>query len=181
MTENGVFGSGLTKEGDPRVTPLGRWMRKFKLDELPQLFNVLRGDLSLVGPRPKLPQYEANLNMGYRPGITGASTLFFRNEEQILSGVASESIEDYYEKYIKPMKARIDASYMRNASLSTDLKIIAATVLCCFLPDLVASVSPRKSLSRIAHLEDSSSRLARPESPAADSSITVPSEAAMCD
>lgn len=156
MRENGIAGSGLTKEGDPRITPLGRWMRKFKLDELPQLYNVLRGDLSLVGPRPKLPQYEVDLKMEYRPGITGVSTLLFRNEEKILSSVSSEAMEDYYERFIKPLKARIDARYMRNATFWSDLKIIMATILCCFLPDLVASVSPRKVSGRITRMENRS-------------------------
>lgn len=138
-------GPGLTKDGDQRITGLGRWLRKLKLDELPQLYNVLRGDLSLVGPRPKLPQYEAVLNMPYRPGITGASTLAFRNEEESLCRVPVDELELFYNERIKPLKARIDARYMRRATFWTDLKTIATTVLSCVAPGRSPSVSRKVS------------------------------------
>ena len=144
MRDSETAGPGLTKEGDARVTPIGRWLRKLKLDELPQLYNVLRGDLSLVGPRPKLPQYEVDFNLQCRPGITGASTLLFRNEEEILSRVSPEEMEAFYDKRIKPLKARIDARYMRNAAFSSDLKILAGTVFSCFAPQRVRAALPPK-------------------------------------
>lgn len=137
-------GPGLTKSGDSRITPLGKWLRKFKLDELPQLYNVLRGDLSLVGPRPKLPRYEVDFNMPYRPGITGASTLAFRNEEEILSHVSPETMEAYYELHIKPLKARLDSRYMKNSSFLSDLGVIAATIFGCVLPKKARLRVPRK-------------------------------------
>ncbi len=137
-------GPGLTKDGDCRITAFGRWLRKLKLDELPQFYNVLRGELSLVGPRPKLPQYEVVLNMPYRPGITGASTLAFRNEEEILSRVPAEEMELFYNQRIKPLKARIDARYMRQATFWTDLRMIMATFLSCVAPGRSPSVSPRQ-------------------------------------
>jgi lipopolysaccharide/colanic/teichoic acid biosynthesis glycosyltransferase len=164
IVESEAPGPGLTKCGDPRVTPLGKWLRKFKLDELPQLYNVLRGDLSLVGPRPKLPQYEVDFNMPYRPGITGASTLVFRNEEQMLSRVSPKEMEAYYEKHIKPLKARLDSRYMRNSTSLTDLRIIVATLLGCLIPNKVRSAAPRTPPQRMDSHRSSSVLCTTPES-----------------
>lgn len=142
MTASACSGPGLTRTGDRRITAVGRWIRRFKLDELPQFFNVLRGEMSLVGPRPKLPVYEPIANMPYRPGITGAATLAFRHEEDILSGVHASQIEYFYSKEIKPVKAQIDLQYMSQATLGSDLRVIAATFLACLAP-VEASISLR--------------------------------------
>jgi lipopolysaccharide/colanic/teichoic acid biosynthesis glycosyltransferase len=109
-------------------------MRKFKLDELPQLLNILGGEMSLVGPRPKLPQYAALLNMPYRPGITGAATLAFHREEEMLHNVEAGEMDRFYVQTIKPVKARLDACYMCHATFVSDMRIVAATVFSCLIP-----------------------------------------------
>lgn len=140
-SSHGHVGPGLTKDGDLRVTPLGRFLRKLKLDELPQFYNILCGDMSLIGPRPKLPQYAVMFNMPYRPGISGAATIVFRSEEEILRNLNADEIEAFYEKRIKPFKARIDACYMCKATAITDVRVAGATVLACVKPTPVGSRS----------------------------------------
>ncbi len=126
----GANGSCITVTGDARITPVGSLLRRYKLDELPQFWNVLRGDMCLVGPRPKLPHHEA-LHMDCRPGITGAATLAFRNEEDFLSEIPEEQLEVFYEMFVKPTKARLDLEYMRTATLPSDLKILWRTATSC--------------------------------------------------
>lgn len=126
-------GPAFTVHGDPRVTPIGAFLRHYKLDELPQLFNVLKGDLSLVGPRPKLPHHEA-LDLPYRPGLTGVATLAFRDEEQILAEIGNCHADRFYETCIKPHKACLDREYMRKATLWTDLALLWRTMGSCLLP-----------------------------------------------
>ena len=134
-------GPGLTVLGDRRVTAVGRWMRRFKLDELPQFYNVLRGEMSLVGPRPKLPQYEAISSMPYRPGITGASTLAFRHEEKILSTIQPSQLDCFYDQHIKPVKLGIDMQYMSTATFRSDMRILAATFLVSLKPGGIPDMS----------------------------------------
>ncbi len=129
MVENSeAIGPGYTAKGDPRITLVGNVLRRFKLDELPQLYNVLRGDMSLVGPRPKLPDHDP-APMACRPGVTGAATLAFRYEFRILSEVPAEQIEGFYQQYIIPHKLRLDSDYMQRATIVSDIKLLFATVL----------------------------------------------------
>ncbi len=120
----------ITVTGDSRITRVGRLLRKYKLDELPQFWNVLRGDMSIVGPRPKLPHHEG-LHMPFRPGITGPATLAFRSEEELLSQIPYQHLDAYYDRFVKPRKAEIDLEYMRTATLKTDLGVLWQTAASC--------------------------------------------------
>lgn len=120
-------GPCVTKVGDSRLTPLGRLLRKYKLDELPQLYNVLRGDMSLVGPRPKLPQHEL-LEMQCRPGITGAATLAFANEEFLLQQIPGGNLEQFHVRMVSPLKRLLDCRYHQRASFRSDLGLLVKTI-----------------------------------------------------
>lgn len=122
--------SAITVTGDSRITRVGNLLRKYKLDELPQFWNVLRGDMSIVGPRPKLPHHEG-LHMPFRPGITGPATLAFRSEEEFLSQIPHQHLDVYYDRFVKPKKAEIDMEYMSTASLISDLGVLWYTVTSC--------------------------------------------------
>ena len=132
------IGGSSTPEDDPRVTPIGKFLRKYKLDELPQLINVLRGDMSFVGPRPQV-QWAVDLYtpeerqiLTVRPGITDEASLKFSNEGEILKG-SKDPDKDYIEK-IHPEKMRLSLEYVRNRSFSGDLSIIARTAQAIFKP-----------------------------------------------
>lgn len=124
----------ITASGDKRVTGTGRFLRKYKLDELPQLINVLKGEMSLVGPRPEVgkyveifrPDYERLLKV--RPGITDPASLGFSNEEDLLSA-GGDREEDYYVRKILPEKIRLSSEYIEQMGFLADLKIILRTVL----------------------------------------------------
>ena len=120
----------LTASGDPRVTRVGRWLRATKVDELAQLFNVLKGEMSLVGPRPEIPEYVAvytaqqKLVMAMKPGITGPAARM--DEEELLVGQADQS--RFYLTVIMPAKLKTDLAYCENVRCSTDLKLIFTTI-----------------------------------------------------
>ncbi len=125
-------GPEVTAGGDTRVTPIGRFMRKWKLDELPQFLNVLRGDMTLVGPRPEVPRYVAYYTpeqrqvLSVRPGVTGLTQLEYRNEEALLAG--RDNIEDYYIKEVMPAKLQLDLQYIRSRCLLGDVRIMLRTI-----------------------------------------------------
>jgi len=133
-------GPVLTRAADPRVTWFGRYIRKWKLDELPQLINVLRGDMSFVGPRPQATklweqlsvQEDASFVLSVRPGITSQVTLNFRNEEELLAPLSSEEVEEVYTTTIMPLKLKMDIECLQSASFSSDLRIVFETVFRIF-------------------------------------------------
>jgi len=122
----------VTRSDDPRITPLGRFFRRTKMDELPQLWNVLVGDMSFVGPRPDVPGFadrlegEERMMLSIRPGITGPATLKYCNEEELLA--AAEDPETHNREVIWPDKVRINLEYIRNWSLRADLVHIWRTI-----------------------------------------------------
>ena len=143
--------SPVSVAGDSGITPLGAKLRRFKLDELPQLWNILKGDMSFVGPRPDVPGYADALTgddreiLLLRPGVTGPASLKYRDEEELLAKI-SKSLEDgekildkeglpintvieYNDRVIFPDKVRLNKLYLHNRSLWLDLKLIIATVL----------------------------------------------------
>lgn len=143
-------GPALTTDGDCRITGMGFWLRKLKLDEFPQFYNVLLGDMSLVGPRPKLPQYFGIANMPYRPGITGTASLAFRHEEEILSRVHPSQLDNFYNHHIRPLKARMDARYMCRATFWSDMRLVGATFFACLAPAPSPAVFRRVSTQILA-------------------------------
>ncbi len=122
----------VTASGDPRITPLGRFFRKTKIDELPQLINVLLGQMSFVGPRPDVPGFadclsgDDNIILSVRPGITGPATLKYRDEEQFLA--CQESPDAYNRDVLFPEKVRINKAYIKNYSFKRDLYYIWKTI-----------------------------------------------------
>jgi lipopolysaccharide/colanic/teichoic acid biosynthesis glycosyltransferase len=118
----------VTTTENQTFTPVGPFLRRYKLDELPQLLNVLIGEMSLVGARPKLPEHQI-ADLLYRPGITGAATFAFAREEKALARVPKHSLDTYYHAVILPTKSRLDEEYMAHATFRSDLKIIINSVL----------------------------------------------------
>jgi lipopolysaccharide/colanic/teichoic acid biosynthesis glycosyltransferase len=123
----------VTRSGDSRVTPVGKWLRKWKLDELPQFVNVLTGDMSLVGHRPDMLKYMQTLTgqdrniLYFRPGITSPASLRFRNEEQELAKVPPKDLEQFYISNLLPQKVRMDLDYAEHATFLTDCRILLRT------------------------------------------------------
>jgi lipopolysaccharide/colanic/teichoic acid biosynthesis glycosyltransferase len=128
---HGSGGAGITAARDPRVTPIGRILRRYRIDEMPQLINVVRGEMSLVGPRPEDPRYVDWSDPVHRrvftakPGVTGLAQLEFHDEARLLRG---PDIEETYRREILPAKLALDAAYLDRRSIRLDLQILARTV-----------------------------------------------------
>lgn len=118
----------ITTINDPAITNLGRFLRWWKLDELPQFLNVLLGEMSLVGPRPKVPEQQTRVS-GCRPGITGAATIAFAREEVFLAGIPKYKLEDYCRNVLLPLKQSLDESYMATATPLSDLGLLLHTAM----------------------------------------------------
>jgi lipopolysaccharide/colanic/teichoic acid biosynthesis glycosyltransferase len=135
------IGAGtVTLKDDPRVLPIGKILRKTKINELPQLINILRGDMSIVGPRPQTPrcfdvfppEYQKEI-IKVRPGLSGLGSIVFRDEENILS--ENEASIDYYDTVIAPYKGEIESFYVNSENIATYFKIIIATIWVVVLPN----------------------------------------------
>ncbi len=131
------MGMKITVDGDKRITKVGKILRKYKLDELPQLFNVIKGDMSLVGPRPEVPYYVNLYNLRQRevlkliPGITDPASISFRNESEILA--KSKDPECEYINNIMDQKIKLNLSYAEKSSLENDFMIILKTLYISFI------------------------------------------------
>ena len=143
-------GIQVTAKGDRRVTPIGRRLRQLKLDEIPELWNVLRGDMSLVGPRPEVPNYVDLNNVSWRevlqarPGITDPVTLRLRNEEELMAGISGDR-ERFYLETLQPYKLARYKEYLQRRSLGSDIGVILRTLLVVVIP----AAAPPPSLAEL--------------------------------
>jgi lipopolysaccharide/colanic/teichoic acid biosynthesis glycosyltransferase len=143
-----TMGTTVTTGIDPRITPIGRILRKTKLDELPQLFNVLKGDMSFVGPRPDVPEItdkytpEMTRVFDVRPGITSIATLHFRHEEDILAKV--DNPDQFYDDVVVPLKVALAMEHARRNSFWFDLGVLLKTVWVLLPPGKVWPVKEHK-------------------------------------
>lgn len=129
-------GTQITIGRDPRITPSGHFLRKYRFDELPQLFNVLKGEMSVVGPRPEVPRYVALYDdqqrqiLAFRPGITSPASIAFSNESEILAQHADPADpESYYRAELMPAKIAVDLLYSNQATVWSDCEVIARTAV----------------------------------------------------
>jgi lipopolysaccharide/colanic/teichoic acid biosynthesis glycosyltransferase len=159
----------VTTAGNQRFTPAGPFLRRWKLDELPQLLNVLAGHMSLVGPRPKMREHVL-CDPLCRPGITGAATIAFAREEALLDRVPKHHLESYYHAVVLPAKRRLDAEYMARATFFSDLKLIVDSVLRRWDTSVMEELlntgafeeEDRMQLARASHPEAASTRVPMP-------------------
>jgi lipopolysaccharide/colanic/teichoic acid biosynthesis glycosyltransferase len=145
-------GSSITSAGDPRVTATGAVLRKYKLDELPQLVNVVRGEMSLVGPRPEVPEYVSPESptwqsvLQVRPGITDLATLVYRNEEDVLWSASNR--DQYYRDHLQPRKLALNIAYLNNRNIWRDTRLIIASIRYSLFP---GKFDPERVLRMFVH------------------------------
>ena len=131
--QNEQTGPAFKMTDDPRITKVGKFIRKTSLDELPQLFNVLKGEMSLVGPRPEVPKYvelyteEQREILKVSAGITDYASIYFSNESELLG--EAENPEEFYIKKIMPYKIELNKKYIKEIGIVTDIKLIILTIL----------------------------------------------------
>jgi lipopolysaccharide/colanic/teichoic acid biosynthesis glycosyltransferase len=141
----------ITAANDTRVTKVGRMLRRYKLDELPQLWNIVRGEMSLIGPRPEVPRFvdfhdpQWQRILSVRPGITDVVTLLYRDEEHLLS--AASNPEVYYRTVVLPEKMHLNIQYLKHRSLVRDAKLLVLTARYSFIPAGFSSETIRRSLT----------------------------------
>jgi lipopolysaccharide/colanic/teichoic acid biosynthesis glycosyltransferase len=134
------LGPAITQKRDPRITRTGKVLREIKFDEIPQLWNVIRGDMSLVGPRPEDPRYvekydeEQRKVLLVKPGLSSPASIQYRHEEKLLSTQA-DNLEEYYVRQVMPKKLKIDLDYVENQSLIRDVAICFKTAYTIFKPN----------------------------------------------
>ena len=141
------IGSGtLTVQNDPRILPLGNFLRKTKINELPQLFNVFKGDMSIVGPRPQSSRNFSAFSEGVQknimlvsPGLTGLGSIFFSDEEAMLT--SSVNNDEFYDSVIMPYKGQLETWYVNHTTILIDLKIVYVTALKIIFPNLRLNLS----------------------------------------
>jgi lipopolysaccharide/colanic/teichoic acid biosynthesis glycosyltransferase len=131
-----MAGGIMTTKKDPRITPMGGFLRKSKINELPQLFNILLGDMSFVGPRPVMqlsfdayPEAVKEVIYNVKPGLTGIGSIVFRDEEELISNIKEKGQDtwDFYSNKLYPFKGKLEIWYQSNQSFSVDFKIILIT------------------------------------------------------
>lgn len=139
----------VTASGDDRITLVGGWLRRTKIDEIPQLVNVLRGEMSIVGPRPEDPHFvsmysaEQSSILRFRPGITSPASVLFRHEESVLGGW--DDVEEHYMAVVVPEKLSVDLEYFAHSTFATDLRVLFATARAVIASHY--TVRPRESLT----------------------------------
>ena len=143
MLKNSMnMGTGsITLQNDFRVTPVGKFLRKTKINELPQIINILKGDISLVGPRPLVTRtfeaYSEEIQSkiyNIKPGLTGIGSIIFRDEESIISSVDNENPHEFYKRVIAPYKGELEIWYQNNRSFILDIQLIFLTVWVILFP-----------------------------------------------